>query len=84
MKKIKQGNKLKTIWRGTCHRCGSEFEAPYTEIEDKIQFTPYHELRTKSLDDRREISWAEVECPDCRIGFNLYEVRTTRGGGWMS
>jgi hypothetical protein len=55
MRITKVGTKLDVTFKGRCDFCGSEFEAPGTELKERVS----QELVTGILS-------AHVDCPHCR------------------
>jgi len=60
MQKVKQGHKLKVIWKATCPECASEFE---------------EEVGNLKVEDDRDGSFARSECPDCKMEMFFYPPR---------
>jgi len=75
MKLIRQGTKHERTFRGTCHHCGSEWEAMEQELQGKI------------TDDQRDGEFARTKCTarNCGHELILYPVKEEAPGSpsWM-
>jgi hypothetical protein len=60
MQLVKKGTKNKRTFKGTCYKCGSEFQANEQELNVK--------------DDQREGTFAQEECTECEATVTLYPV----------
>ena len=61
MRLVKKGN-TKELWKGTCLRCRSEFEADKSELN--IAHCP-----------REGYAYAKEKCTECGATFHLYKAR---------